>query len=105
VTFVLPPSHDDDDDDDDDDDYLHCRYYAELPGRLGDALTPEEYKQIEELGLLADRDEEGILIQIFTAPVTHRPTLFLEIIQRIGCELRQDDGSIRQRGGYTYTVH
>eukprot|EP00466_Bigelowiella_natans_P013251 jgi/Bigna1/136436/aug1.34_g11144 len=75
------------------------RYYAELPGRLGDALTPEEYKQIEELGLLADRDEEGILIQIFTAPVTHRPTLFLEIIQRIGCELRQDDGSIRQRGG------
>jgi len=74
-------------------------YYKELPMRLGEALTPQQYKEIEELGLLADRDEEGILIQIFTTPVTHRPTLFLEIIQRIGCEIESTNGEKLQRGG------
>ena len=39
----------------------------------------------KELGLLVDEDDEGTLIQIFTKPVGDRPTLFLEIIQRIGC--------------------
>jgi len=74
-------------------------YYRDLPRRLGDSLTPEQYKEIEELGLLADKDDEGILIQIFTAPVTHRPTLFIEIIQRIGCEIDSSDGLRAQRGG------
>jgi 4-hydroxyphenylpyruvate dioxygenase-like putative hemolysin len=37
----------------------------------------------------------GVLLQVFTKPVGDRPTLFLEIIQRIGCP--QEDGS--QRGG------
>uniref|UniRef100_A0A6T7BA56 4-hydroxyphenylpyruvate dioxygenase n=1 Tax=Florenciella parvula TaxID=236787 RepID=A0A6T7BA56_9STRA len=60
-------------------------YYRELPGRLGDALTPDEYAQVEELGLLADLDDAGVLLQVFTRPVGDRPTLFLEIIQRIGC--------------------
>ena len=68
---------------------LACRpsdaYYRELPGRLGDALTPDEYAQVEELGLLADLDDAGVLLQVFTRPVGDRPTLFLEIIQRIGC--------------------
>ena len=27
----------------------------------------------------------GVLLQIFTKPIGDRPTLFLEIIQRIGC--------------------
>jgi hypothetical protein len=29
---------------------------------------------------------QGVLLQIFTRPLSDRPTIFLEIIQRIGCE-------------------
>ena len=61
-------------------------YYRELPERIGlDALSPEQLAKAEELGLLVDRDPEGVLIQIFTRPVGDRPTLFLELIQRVGC--------------------
>jgi 4-hydroxyphenylpyruvate dioxygenase len=31
-----------------------------------------------------DADEDGYLLQIFTKPVEDRPTLFYEIIQRMG---------------------
>ena len=31
-----------------------------------------------------DRDDEGYLLQIFTAPVEDRPTVFFEIIERHG---------------------
>lgn len=40
---------------------------------------------LQELGLLADQEDEGILLQVFTKPVGDRPTFFFEIIQRIGC--------------------
>lgn len=60
-------------------------YYDELPSRLGDKLSADQYARLEELGILADADEEGVLLQIFTKPLGDRPTLFLEIIQRIGC--------------------
>jgi len=60
-------------------------YYRELPDRLGDQLTEEQYQKLEELGILADADDEGVLLQIFTKPIGDRPTLFIEIIQRIGC--------------------
>ena len=36
--------------------------------------------------MLIDRDDQGILLQIFTKPLGDRPTIFIEIIQRIGCE-------------------
>lgn len=39
-------------------------YYAALPGRIGDALSPEEYAMVEELGLLVDRDDQGVLLQV-----------------------------------------
>ncbi len=29
---------------------------------------------------------QGILLQIFSKPLSDRPTVFVEIIQRIGCE-------------------
>jgi hypothetical protein len=29
---------------------------------------------------------QGILLQIFSKPLSDRPTVFIEIIQRIGCE-------------------
>merc|ERR1711988_974909 len=74
-------------------------YYEELPSRLGDSLDESQYAQVQELGLLADRDDQGILLQIFTRPVGDRPTLFLEIIQRIGCVEVADDGQEYQRGG------
>ena len=60
-------------------------YFEDLPNTLGDQLTPEQYKKCEELGILADADEEGVLLQIFTKPIGDRPTFFFEIIQRIGC--------------------
>lgn len=47
----------------------------------------------QELGLLADKDEaDGVLLQVFTKPVGDRPTLFFEIIQRIGCAFEATDG-------------
>ena len=66
-------------------------YYRELPDRLGDLLTPEQYQELEELGILADSDEEGILLQLFTKPVGDRPTFFFEIIERIGCVISHGD--------------
>jgi len=83
-------------------------YYRELPSRLGNKLTDDQYKRLEELGILADADEEGVLLQIFTKPLGDRPTLFIEIIQRIGCIIEDDDlvvgidsanGRIRERPG------
>ena len=80
------------------------QYYEELPSRLGDKLSSDEYKRLEELGILADADDEGVLLQIFTKPLSDRPTLFLEIIQRIGCVLDDDEditrkGKIKERPG------
>lgn len=33
-------------------------YYRALPDKIGDALSPEQYKAIEELGILADKDDQ-----------------------------------------------
>lgn len=37
---------------------------------------------VQELKILADYDDKGYLLQIFTKPVQDRPTVFLEVIQR-----------------------
>jgi 4-hydroxyphenylpyruvate dioxygenase len=57
-------------------------YYSELAARIGRIDEPIE--QLERLGILVDRDDEGYMLQIFTRPVEDRPTLFYEIIQRKG---------------------
>ena len=57
-------------------------YYEELPERIGD--IDEDLADLRELGILADRDDEGYLLQIFTRPISDRPTLFLEVIERHG---------------------
>jgi 4-hydroxyphenylpyruvate dioxygenase len=57
-------------------------YYESLPDRVGDVGIPMD--TLEELGIEADRDEEGFLLQIFTRPVQDRPTFFFEIIERHG---------------------
>jgi 4-hydroxyphenylpyruvate dioxygenase len=57
-------------------------YYEELPERIGE--IDEDLADLGELGILADRDDEGYLLQIFTKPLSDRPTLFLEVIERHG---------------------
>jgi 4-hydroxyphenylpyruvate dioxygenase len=57
-------------------------YYAELQERVG--RIDEPIDELERLGILVDRDDEGYMLQIFTRPVEDRPTLFYEIIQRKG---------------------
>lgn len=57
-------------------------YYTELQERVGNIDEPVE--ELEQLGILVDRDNEGYMLQIFTRPVEDRPTLFFEIIQRKG---------------------
>lgn len=57
-------------------------YYSELQDRIGKIDEPIE--ELERLGILVDRDDEGYMLQIFTRPVEDRPTVFYEIIQRKG---------------------
>jgi 4-hydroxyphenylpyruvate dioxygenase len=57
-------------------------YYEDLEARIGKIDEPTE--ALAELGILADRDDEGYLLQIFTQCVEDRPTLFFEVIQRRG---------------------
>ncbi len=57
-------------------------YYEMLPERVGP--IEEDIDDLAELGILADRDDEGYLLQIFTKPVEDRPTLFFEVIERRG---------------------
>lgn len=57
-------------------------YYRELEGRVG--KIDEDISDLEKLGILVDRDEDGYLLQIFSKPVEDRPTVFFEIIQRKG---------------------
>eukprot|EP01038_Epipyxis_sp_PR26KG_P006515 gene6515-8953_t len=62
-------------------------YYQRIPARIGEnVLSLDEIKQIQGLGILVDKDDQGVLLQIFTKPIGDRPTLFFEIIQRIGCD-------------------
>ncbi len=57
-------------------------YYETLEKRVG--KIDEDIKTLARLGILADRDEHGYLLQLFTQPVEDRPTLFFEVIQRKG---------------------
>jgi 4-hydroxyphenylpyruvate dioxygenase len=57
-------------------------YYDTLGEWVGDTRVPIE--TLRELKILADRDEDGYLLQIFTKPVQDRPTVFFELIERHG---------------------
>ena len=61
-------------------------YYAAVPGRLEEHNHElrEDIETLKSLGIMIDADDEGYLLQIFTKPVEDRPTLFFEIIQRMG---------------------
>jgi 4-hydroxyphenylpyruvate dioxygenase len=59
-------------------------YYEEVRARFADLRDDVDVDALREQGILADRDEEGYLLQLFTKPVVDRPTVFFEIIQRHG---------------------
>lgn len=67
-SFMAPPSN---------------SYYERLVDRLGDVapLTDEQLALAKKFGVLIDRDDQGMLLQIFTKPIGDRPTVFLEVIQ------------------------
>ncbi|MEU1461045.1 4-hydroxyphenylpyruvate dioxygenase [Streptomyces sp. NPDC005727] len=57
-------------------------YYDTLGEWVGDTRVPVD--TLRELKILADRDEDGYLLQIFTKPVQDKPTVFFELIERHG---------------------
>ena len=57
-------------------------YYQEAKERLADVDLP--WDALQEASILADRDQGGYLLQIFTENLTDRPAVFLEIIERRG---------------------
>ena len=63
-------------------------YYDDIPNRLGEhmKMMKEDIGELQKLAIMIDADEEGYLLQIFTKPVEDRPTLFFEIIQRMGAK-------------------
>ena len=59
-------------------------YYDTLGQWVGETRVP--LADLRELRILADRDEDGYLLQIFTQPVQDRPTVFFELIERHGSQ-------------------
>jgi 4-hydroxyphenylpyruvate dioxygenase len=57
-------------------------YYEETPDRVGEIA--ESWDDLKRLRILADRDDDGYLLQIFTQTAQDRPTLFFEVIERHG---------------------
>lgn len=57
-------------------------YYETVLDRVGNIA--EDVKQLAELGILVDHDDEGYLLQIFSKPIVNRPTVFFEVIERKG---------------------
>lgn len=57
-------------------------YYDRLEERVGKVSI--DLAVLRELSVLVDRDAWGHLLQVFTKPLQARPTVFMEIIQRLG---------------------
>ena len=57
-------------------------YYDDLAARV--PPVGPYVGELARLGILADRDQDGYLLQVFTQPVQDRPTLFFEVIERRG---------------------
>lgn len=47
-------------------------YYKNLRNRVADILTEKQMEECDELGILVDRDDQGVLLQIFTKPIGDR---------------------------------
>jgi 4-hydroxyphenylpyruvate dioxygenase len=57
-------------------------YYEDLRERVPE--VSDKIESLERNGVLADKDEDGYLLQLFTKPVQDRPTVFFEVIERHG---------------------
>jgi len=57
-------------------------YYDDLCTRFADLDL--DVGQLRQYGILADRDDEGYLLQIFSRMNQDRPTVFFELIERHG---------------------
>jgi 4-hydroxyphenylpyruvate dioxygenase len=57
-------------------------YYDDVVDRVGEIA--EDYDDLQRHKILADRDDDGYLLQIFTKTAQDRPTLFFEVIERHG---------------------
>jgi 4-hydroxyphenylpyruvate dioxygenase len=57
-------------------------YYEEMPDRVGE--IDEDLEELQRHKILADRDDDGYLLQIFTKTAQDRPTVFFEVIERHG---------------------
>ena len=57
-------------------------YYEDVGDRVG--AIDESFEDLRRLKILADRDDDGYLLQIFTKTAQDRPTLFFEVIERHG---------------------
>ena len=57
-------------------------YYDDVQDRVGEIA--ESYGDLARLRILADRDDDGYLLQIFTKTAQDRPTMFFEVIERHG---------------------
>ncbi|HUF98616.1 MAG TPA: 4-hydroxyphenylpyruvate dioxygenase [Ilumatobacter sp.] len=60
----------------------NAAYYDDVQSRLSFLDVP--WDEIVRLGILVDHEPDGHLLQLFSEPVTDRPTVFFEIIQREG---------------------
>lgn len=61
-------------------------YYEKIWQRASEGAWElrESPREVQNMGLLIDADEDGYMLQIFTLPLQDRPTLFFEIIGRRG---------------------
>jgi 4-hydroxyphenylpyruvate dioxygenase len=57
-------------------------YYEDVQDRVGE--IDESYADLQRHKILADRDDDGYLLQIFTKTAQDRPTVFFEVIERHG---------------------
>jgi 4-hydroxyphenylpyruvate dioxygenase len=64
--------------------FLHTpgSYFDAVPDRVADVV--DRLPALRRNGILADRDDEGYLLQIFARSLHDRPTLFFELIERHG---------------------
>jgi 4-hydroxyphenylpyruvate dioxygenase len=61
----------------------YCRDLLAAMSAEGQPIA-EPLQELQRLGILIDRDEDGYLLQALTQPIEDRPTLCFEIIQRKG---------------------
>jgi 4-hydroxyphenylpyruvate dioxygenase len=59
-------------------------YYDDAKLRLAEFDLP--WSELQRLNILADKDHEGYLLQIFTETITDRPAVFFELIERRGAK-------------------